>query len=59
MQMKPPTFLSLETVADRLSVSVKTVRRLVSRGEIKIHRFGRQIRVSEDDFAIFSNSRRR
>jgi excisionase family DNA binding protein len=39
----------LEAVAERLSVSVKTVRRLVERGELVAHRIGRAVRVSEDD----------
>lgn len=37
--------LSVEDVAAHLAVSTKTVRRLISRGELVTHRFGRSVRV--------------
>jgi excisionase family DNA binding protein len=36
----------------------KTIRRLIDRGELRQHRFGRAIRVSEDDLAVFIKTRR-
>lgn len=41
---------SLPDVAERLDVSLKTVRRMIDAGELKIfrpHRSGRTVRVSE------------
>lgn len=44
---------TLTQIASKARVSVKTIRRLVDRGEIKIHRIGTQIRVSEDDWRAY------
>ncbi len=41
--------LTLEQVAERLNCSTYTVRRMISRGELKASRFGRLIRVHPDD----------
>ena len=41
--------LTVEEVAERLSVSVRTVRRLIDGGELPAHRMGRMVRVSVDD----------
>ena len=49
----------LETIAKRLDVSVKTVRRLIARGELPHHRVGRLIRVSAQDFAAYLARSRR
>ncbi len=46
-------FLSVEKVASELGVSTKHVRRLIARGEIVIHRFGRVVRIARDDFDRF------
>lgn len=40
--------LSLAEVADRLAVSIQTVRSLISRGQLHAYRVGRQIRVDPD-----------
>jgi len=48
-----PRLLSIATVALLLDVSEKTVRRLISAGELPIHRIGRQIRISESDLAAY------
>jgi excisionase family DNA binding protein len=39
--------LSVVDVADRLGVSVKTVRRMIARGDLPAHRIGKLLRVSE------------
>lgn len=44
---------TLTQIASKARVSDKTIRRLVDRGEIKIHRIGTQIRVSEDDWRAY------
>jgi excisionase family DNA binding protein len=41
--------LTVEQVAERLSVSTRTVRRLIDSGELPAHRMGRMVRVSVDD----------
>ena len=54
----PPKLLSIGDVADILQVSDKTIRRWIERGELPIHRLGRQIRISADDLATFVRARR-
>ena len=46
-----PTLLTIPDVARRLIASIWHVRRLIARGELPVHRFGRLVRVSEDDLA--------
>lgn len=50
---------SIETVAERLDVSTKTVRRWISAGELPVHQLGRQLRISEADLAAFVARSRR
>ena len=56
---KPPPSIekvdlySLTQIAHKAHVSVRTVRRLVERGELKTHRIGAQIRVSEGDWQAY------
>lgn len=45
--------LSIEKVADRCDVSVRTVRRWIAGRELVAHKLGRQWRVSEADLATF------
>jgi excisionase family DNA binding protein len=47
------------SVALRLGVSERHVRRLIASGELPVHRIGRAVRVSEDDLARFLAARRR
>ncbi len=53
-----PELLTLEQVAERLQVSVKTVRRWIDAGNLVAHRIGRGLRVSEADLQTFIRSRR-
>jgi excisionase family DNA binding protein len=46
----------IPTIARRLVVSEKTVRRLIRRGELRAYRIGRQFRVSEQDLLNFLES---
>jgi excisionase family DNA binding protein len=48
-----PRLFNVDDVAEQLGMCPKTVRRIIDRGEIRVHRFGRAIRVSEDDLATF------
>jgi len=60
---KPKTLsspmLSVVDVAARLRVCTKTVRRWIERSELRVHRIGRQLRVSEEDMAMFIGKSRR
>ena len=49
---------TLSQIAHKAHVSIKTVRRLISRGELVTHRIGAQIRVSEDDWQAYLARRR-
>jgi excisionase family DNA binding protein len=50
--------IDLDAIAERLGISVKSVRRLLDRGELAYHRIGRLKRVSESDYAAYLASRR-
>ena len=52
------SFHNLADVAKRLKISVKTVRRLVDRGELVVHRFGSSLRVSDTDLTAFERINR-
>ena len=62
--MKPrrpsiPHLLSMAQVAEAAGVSTKTVSRWIERKELRHHKLGRQVRVSEEDVANFIAARRR
>lgn len=44
--------LSVKTAADRLGLSVRTVRRLIADGEIKVVRIGRAVRITPEDLEV-------
>ncbi len=48
-----PTLLSVSAVAIELSVSTKTVRRLIERGSLPSCRVGRLVRIRAVDLAEF------
>jgi len=56
---KPEPLLTLQDLAARWQVSLKSVRRIVARGDLKVHRIGAQIRVSPDDAAAYEKLHRR
>ena len=43
----------IPTVARRLGVCEKTVRRFITRGELHAYRIGRQLRISEEELLRF------
>jgi excisionase family DNA binding protein len=53
-----PPLLAIAGVAVRLGVSSKTVRRLIARRELRAHRVGRLLRVTEEDLVEFLAKRR-
>lgn len=55
-----PCLLDIQAVARRLDVSPKTVRRMIARGELPVHRIGRLIRISPQDLdACLARSRQK
>lgn len=49
MTPKSEPLLTLPDLAARWQVSLKSVRRIVARGDLKVHRIGVQIRISPQD----------
>ena len=57
-QTRPPArLLRVDDVADRLSVAGVTVRRLISRGDLKAIRVGKAIRVRPEDVESYLQGR--
>lgn len=58
--MKPATklFLTFSDLAERWSVSVKTVRRIVARGDLRVVRIGAQARVALEDAVTYEKLHR-
>lgn len=54
----PPQFYTVEEVAEALGISARTVRRRVAEGALHVHRIGRSLRISADDFRAFLALRR-
>ena len=50
---RTPCLLTVRATADRLQVAEKTIRRLITAGELPTHRIGGCVRVSEDDLLVF------
>lgn len=46
-------FYTVEHVAEALEVSLRTVRRWIALGLLRVHRFGRTVRISEADLSAF------
>jgi excisionase family DNA binding protein len=49
---------SINKTAERLDVSVRSVRRWIKAGELRSHRLGGQLRISEDDLQAYLARRR-
>ncbi len=52
------TYHTIPQVAQRLQVSPKTIRRLITKGDLVAHRFGTQLRISESDLKTFERTNR-
>jgi len=51
--MPVPEWLTVAQCAERYQLSIKTIRRMIARGEIEANRFGpRLIRVNADSLAL-------
>jgi len=55
---KPQQYLTVQMAAERVSLSQKTIRRLIDRGELPVHRLGRSLRISATDLDVFCKTRR-
>lgn len=53
-----PALLTIEQTAEHLQVSTKTIRRWIDAGDLVAHRFGRQLRISNQDLQAFVRMRR-
>jgi len=54
MSSKPiARFYTVAQIADLLEVSTRSVRRWIAKGDLRAHRFGRQVRISETDLRLF------
>lgn len=51
--MSQDQLLTLQQVADRLQVSISTVRRLIDAGELRTVRIGRNLRVRPEDLRAY------
>jgi len=55
---KPQQFMTVKMAAELLSLSTKSVRRLISEGELPVCRLGRSVRIAQSDFDRFWKTRR-
>ena len=46
-------FYTVAQVADLLGVSTRSVRRWIAERDLRAHKFGRQVRISETDLRAF------
>ncbi len=53
-----PAFYSVTETAKFLKVCPRTVRRWIEKGDLKVYRFGRQIRITDSDLVTFIRQRR-
>ena len=44
--------LTIPATAEKLGVSVRSVRRMIDAGDLHVYRLGRSSRVSEEDIAL-------
>ena len=46
-------FFTIKQIAEQLGVSERTVSRWIASRDLKSHKFGAAVRISEDDFRAF------
>lgn len=51
-------FFTIREIAEQRRVSERTVSRWIAAGELKVHKFGAAVRVSEEDLRAFDSMRR-
>jgi excisionase family DNA binding protein len=52
-------FLTIPDVAELLSLSTRSVRRLIEHGQLPVHRFGGAVRIAEADLRAYIATHRR
>jgi excisionase family DNA binding protein len=43
---------TITETAELLNVSPRTVRRLIDAGDLRVHRFGRAVRIGDEEIAV-------
>jgi excisionase family DNA binding protein len=56
--VKEVRFFTIKQVAEQIGVSERTVSRWIASRELKSHKFGAAVRISEDDFRAFVATQR-
>ena len=51
-------YLSAQQVADRMSISIRTIRNYLKSGKLPSHKIGRLRRIAECDLEVFIEKRR-
>ena len=51
-----PSLFTIEETAERLKVSTRTVRRLITQRALAAYRVGHGVRISEDDLMAYLNT---
>ena len=53
----PSRLYSVKEVAERLAVSIKSVRRWITAGDLRAYRLGHQLKISAEDLRSFLDRR--
>jgi excisionase family DNA binding protein len=56
--LRSPKFFTIGKVAELLSLSPRSVRRLIDDHKLPVHRFGHAVRISEADLHAFTATHR-
>lgn len=57
-QSKSETFHSVKNIAERWDTCERSVRREIAAGNLVAHKFGRSIRISDEDLSVYERLRR-
>jgi excisionase family DNA binding protein len=52
-------FLTIQDVAEILGVSARTIRRWIGPDGLRVHRFGKAVRIAQDDLLLFQAKHRK
>jgi len=56
--LKSSGHLTVGKLAEHINLSQKTIRRAIDAGDIRVHRFGRLVRIAIEDAQTFIAARR-
>ncbi len=54
----PKPFFTIRDIAERWQCSERQVRRVIQKGDLSAHKFGRLVRISEADLRIYERLNR-